>query len=522
MSPVAGADPRDMGPVLDFLVSFALERTMEGVLERSREYVDRRPHVAHGCLWLAEDGAGGSRGLRLATSLGKTATGPGDWRRAGGDYTAVPLDEPLVGRAARDGATSWAAEEAGWAPPAWAREAGIAAYIASPVAHKGEVLGVLATFYYGPVAEHLPEWARWHGLVGHFLGAAVANARAFEEVEALRARLALENEDLRREVARVQAFGEILGASPALRGLLEQVAAVAGTDATVLVLGESGTGKELVARALHRGSRRRDRPLIRVNCASIPAELFESEFFGHARGAFTGAVRDRAGRFELADGGTLFLDEVGEIPLALQAKLLRVLQEGTFERVGEDRTRRADVRLVAATNRDLGAEVRAGRFREDLYFRLSVFPVEVPPLRDRAEDVPLLARHFLSLACRRLGVPEPRITAAHLSALRAYHWPGNVRELQNLLERAAILSRGGELVLPGLPAAPAAAPAPGAAPDGLLTQAQWQELQRENLRAALAQAGGRTQGPGSAAELLGIPPSTLRSRLNAWGIEAPR
>src|SRR5204863_91461 len=225
---------------------------------------------------------------------------------------------------------------------------------------------------------------------------------------------------------------QLVGESPAFHKLLDQIKMVGPTCANVLIFGESGTGKELVCRAIHDKSDRKERPLVRVNCASIPKELFESEFFGHVRGAFTGAIKDRVGRFELANGGTLFLDEVGEIPIELQSKLLRVLQEGQFERLGEERTRSVNVRIIAATNRDLEAEAKAGRFRMDLYYRLSVFPIEVPPLRERLEDVGELAEHFIKQASRRLGVPRLRLTKIQAQELQSYDWPGNVRELQNV------------------------------------------------------------------------------------------
>src|SRR5437016_9369615 len=255
--------------------------------------------------------------------------------------------------------------------------------------------------------------------------------------------LEFENEFLQDEFR--AGLGNIIGHSPALQKVLTQIATVAPTEANVLILGESGTGKELVARAIHDLSARKDRPLVRVNCASIPQELFESEFFGHVRGAFTGAIKDRVGRFELADDGTLFLDEVGEIPLDLQSKLLRVLQEGQDERVGDERTRTVNVRLITATNRDLLAEAKAGRFRLDLYYRLSVFPIDVPPLRERLEDIEELANHFIEQSSRRLGVPRPRLTKHHVQELQAYGWPGNVRELQNVIERAVILAKDGKL-----------------------------------------------------------------------------
>jgi len=341
---------------------------------------------------------------------------------------------------------------------------------------------------------------------------------AMAEVDRLRERLEQENAWLRAEIGE-RRHAEIIGAAPAILRTLEQVALVAPTDANVLITGESGVGKELVAQAVHNDSRRKGRPMVRVNCAAIPRELFESEFFGHARGAFTGALRDRAGRFELADGGTLFLDEVGEIPLDLQGKLLRVLQERSFERVGEARTRHADVRIVAATNRDLPAEIAAGRFREDLWFRLNVFPIALPPLRARREDIPLLADHFLTLACKRLGVARPVLTRAAVAALMRHDWPGNARELQNAVERAAILARGGRLVfdLPTDRAAPPPEPAPPAA---LLTEAALRQAERDAIRAALAAAAGRVSGPGGAAERLGVKPTTLYSRIRRHGLKA--
>src|SRR5213078_1530320 len=325
------------------------------------------------------------------------------------------------------------------------------------------VLGVLALFARGAIGADCMSWLR---MIADHAAAAIATARAFAEIEALRKRLELEKEYLREEVTRAGAFGELVGQSPALEAVARQIDLVAPTDAAVLVLGESGTGKELVAREVHRRSKRAARPLVKVNCAAVPRELYESEFFGHARGAFTGALRDRAGRFELADGGTLFLDEVGEIPLELQAKLLRVLQEGELERVGEERTRKVNVRLVAATNRDLRAEAEAGRFRQDLYYRLSVFPVEPPPLRKRSEDIPLLAEHFLTQSARKLGRPRPRLTLANVQELQRYHWPGNVRELQHVIERAVITADGPRLAieLPAGPARPSGTAATSSAP----------------------------------------------------------
>jgi PAS domain S-box-containing protein len=349
---------------------------------------------------------------------------------------------------------------------------------------------------------------------------------ALTEVDRLRERLELENAYLQEEI-RIEANPRgIIGQSEAIQKTLRQVKLVAPTTAAVMITGESGTGKELIARAIHEASSRRDRPLIRVNCAAIPRELFESEFFGHVRGAFTGAVRDRIGRFELADGGTLFLDEIGEIPLELQGKLLRVLQEGNFERVGEERTRTVDVRLIAATNRDLKLEVQRGRFREDLYFRLNVFPVESVPLRDRREDIPLLAQHFLTSESKELK-SDLRLSEGDARRLSRYDWPGNVRELQNVIERAAILAQNGRLRI-DLPDAPGPHSASGAGRQkaesrpAIMTSAELRDHERANILAALEACNSKLFGRGGAAELLDIKPTTLASRIKALGISSVR
>lgn len=348
---------------------------------------------------------------------------------------------------------------------------------------------------------------------------------AHEEVNRLRKKLELENAYLQEQIRIDGNHHGIIGRSAAIQQTLRQVDLVAPTDATVLITGESGTGKELVARAIHDDSRRSNRPLIRVNCAAIPADLFESEFFGHAKGAFTGALRDRIGRFELADGGTLFLDEVGEIPLSLQGKLLRVLQEGQFERVGEARTRNVDVRVIAATNRDLKAQVRRGRFREDLYFRLNVFPVELVPLRERADDIPLLAVHLLREATKKLKTGELRLTEGDARRLSQYSWPGNVRELQNVIERAAILARNGRVRI-DLPEGSSLQTGrrmqASAAKPAVLTEDDRRERDRVNIMAALEACGGKVFGRGGAAEMLDVKPTTLASRIKTLGIRFQR
>ncbi|MDG4717521.1 MULTISPECIES: sigma 54-interacting transcriptional regulator [Thalassospira] len=348
---------------------------------------------------------------------------------------------------------------------------------------------------------------------------------ALAEVDRLRERLELENAYLQEEILSTNNHHEIIGQSDAIQGALKQIDLVAPTDANVLITGESGTGKELIARAIHQASTRSDRVLVRVNCAAIPHELFESEFFGHVRGAFTGAIRDRVGRFELADGGTLFLDEVGEIPLELQGKLLRVLQDQKFERIGEERTREVNVRLIAATNRDLKEEVRQGRFREDLYFRLNVFPIECRPLRERPDDIPPLAAHFLRNICQRLNIAQPTLTKGQVHVLQNYGWPGNARELENVIERAAILAHDGKLHfdLPDFSTSkkpPAPKPAPTPAPiKSILTREELRQSEYDNIIRALTETRGKIFGSNGAATLLDIKPTTLASRIKKFKID---
>lgn len=350
---------------------------------------------------------------------------------------------------------------------------------------------------------------------------------ALAEVDRLRERLELENAYLQEEILSTNNHHEIIGQSDAIQGTLKQIDLVAPTDANVLITGESGTGKELIARAIHQASARSDRVLVRVNCAAIPHELFESEFFGHVRGAFTGAVRDRVGRFELADGGTLFLDEVGEIPLELQGKLLRVLQDQKFERIGEERTREVNVRLIAATNRDLKEEVRQGRFREDLYFRLNVFPIECRPLRERPDDIPPLASHFLRNICQRLNIAQPTLTKGQVRTLQNYGWPGNARELENVIERAAILAHDGKLHF-DLPEhggresrkLPEPDSEQGSKPGKpILTRDELRQTEYDNIIHALTITKGKVFGANGAAALLDIKPTTLASRIKKFKID---
>jgi transcriptional regulator with GAF, ATPase, and Fis domain len=331
-------------------------------------------------------------------------------------------------------------------------------------------------------------------------------------------------EVLQEEIERTHGFDEIAGRSPALRAALDDVSRVAPMNTTVLLLGETGTGKELFARAVHQASPRSARPLIRLNCAAIPRDLIESELFGHERGAFTGATAKREGRFALAHGGTLFLDEVGELPLALQAKLLRVLQEAEFEPVGSAKTRKVDVRVVAATNRDLIQAVQLGEFREDLYYRLNVFSIQIPPLRERGDDVLILAERFIAAVERRIGRRLAPLTAELRERLTRYAWPGNVRELQNVIERGAITAVDGRLNLErALPpadraSAPSATPQGESSTPGLLTEADLRALERDNIVRALERTDWKVSGAGGAAEMLGMNPSTLASRIRALGL----
>lgn len=362
------------------------------------------------------------------------------------------------------------------------------------------------------------------------IAGAVANALAFEEIARLKNRLHEENQALRRDIDEHYMLDEIIGASTGIREVLTQVERVASTMSTVLITGETGTGKELIARALHRHSPRAARPLIKANLAALPDGLIASELFGHERGAFTGALQRRVGRFELASGGSLFLDEVGELPAEMQVALLRVLQENEFERVGGTTTIRTDTRVIAATNRDLAADVEAGRFRSDLFYRLNVFPIHVPPLRERREDIPILIEYFAGRHGARLGRRFESVSRQVMDRLTAYDWPGNIRELQNMVERAAILSEGPVLrfSLPGpghsgtARQTPRASITTAAASTSLPHGDTLAEQERAAIERALEACRGRIAGPRGAAVRLGVPPSTLESRLQRLGIDKYR
>jgi transcriptional regulator with GAF, ATPase, and Fis domain len=518
-------------PLLALAVTVTSEQHVECVLRSIVEGLVAQPGVALARIWLLasadlpgfnHEPSASPDYLRLVASAGTPLNSPGeDWAFLQGNFSRVTLSTGKVGEVAanrkpiliRD-----VAAQSDWiVRPEWVQREGIRSFAGCPLTFRNELLGVIGLFSRVPLAER--EFT-WLGLFANHGAVAIANARAFEEVERLRRQLESENDYLQEQVQQGFEFGEILGTSKALKDVLRQIRAVAPTDSTVLIGGESGTGKELVARAIHEHSRRRGRALITVNCASIPRELFESEFFGHVRGAFTGALRDRIGRFQLADKGTLFLDEVGEIPLELQSKLLRVLQEGTFERVGEDRERRVDVRVIAATNRELFDEVEVGRFRRDLYFRLCVFPLKMPPLRERLEDMRVLADHFSQLASERLNIPYARLTASDVELLAGYAWPGNVRELQNVIERAVIISQGGPLQIDVVLGPSGTKLHSAARRTSVMSREEMKRRDRENILKALKECKGKIYGDDGAAAILGMKPTTLTSRMKKMKLDS--
>ena len=418
------------------------------------------------------------------------------------DGSSYPRDTCPIYAAFKDGQAHHVQDEVFW------RRDGTSfpvEYVSTPIEEEDELVGAAVVFR--DVTARKEAETQLHAALG--------------EMQALTQRLEEENVYLQEEISTRHNFGENIGQSSAIGHLAQAVETVAPTSANVLITGESGTGKELVARAVHRLSPRQGRALITVNCASIPRESFESELFGHLKGAFTGAVRDRVGRFQLAHRGTLFLDEVGEIPVALQSKLLRVLQEGAFERVGDERTLTVDVRVIAATNRDLRQEVDAGRFREDLYYRLNVFPIEVAPLRRRRDDIPLLAAHYVEQAARRFNRPAAQLTNTNIRELQTADWPGNVRELAHVIERAVLTARGGRLrfELPGRVERQVRERRP--ATGEILTDAELQRAHDDNLRAALLQTGWKIYGPRGTAELLGMKPTTLTARIKKAGLRRP-
>lgn len=467
--------------------------------------------------------------LHLVASSGASTVDPTlKWQTLSGGFRRFPIGIRKVGRIAETGEGLSLRLEEGEAPwavvPSWIKEEGVKIFAGQPLVFGEKTLGVLALFSRAEISDEDFHWLR---TFADQAAVAIANARAFEEVKRLTEQLEMERDYLREEVWEEKSRKGFIGESQGLLQVIRQIDLVAPTEANVLVHGETGTGKEHVATVLHESSARSYGPMVRVNCASIPRELFESEFFGHAKGAFTGAIRDRVGKFQVANGGTLFLDEVGEIPLELQGKLLRVLQEGSFSRVGEDITREVDVRVVAATNRDLKKDAAEGRFREDLYYRLAVFPIEVPPLRERKEDVPLLAAFFLRNATSRGNNSGLVLRKRDVAALLDYNWPGNVRELQNVIERAVILSTADRLHFDLTPVSATAAMVKSSStsgsgePSAVLTEAQMRAAEEANLRRALELCGWRVSGPTGAAAMLGVKPTTFASRMKTMNIRRP-
>ena len=527
-------------------LELANEHSLQGALQKVFAVIGDRPELAGLQIWRIEEGdrclrcplaqrcADHRHCLHLTAGRGTSVAGTEQPVSAFEDPNArIPIGFGSLGKVARNPETVLLSDMTAADHEAvglgWTQQERIRTVCLAPIAFKGEILGVLAAYSRRSLIEDARPWS---SIVADHIAAVIANGRALEEIQRLKAQLELQNTYLQEEVVEAKAFGDLVGQSGPLRQLISQIEVVAPTDASVLILGETGTGKELVAHEIHRRSRRKQGPLVRVNCASIPRELFESELFGHMRGSFTGAIKDRAGRIETAEGGTLFLDEIGELPLDMQTKLLRFLQEKSYERIGDDRTRHADVRLVGATNRDLNAAIAAGRFREDLYYRLHVFPIQVAPLRERKADIPLLANHFINLSVRDLKCARPRLTRAAMAELLSYDWPGNVRELRNVIERAVILARGGplrfDLPLTGAPVIdrPRLAPqnngqeGPDATPR-LLTEVELRNLERDNLLATLQTAKWKIGGPDGAAELLGIKPTTLLARMKKWELKKP-
>jgi formate hydrogenlyase transcriptional activator len=507
------ATAEELEPVLRSIVSALVERGGAILARIFLLVADDECDVCRRAVAAGALRAGGERALHLFA----TASSESDTASM---FHRVPLDSPFpvaevirtraplhIDQWQRDPRTTRDAD----LMQIW-RRLGVVGAAAFPLDFRGEQLGAVA---YLSRRRIMPEEFALLGIFADQAAMAIKSAFLFRELGRRRDRLQVENAYLHDELRADHGFEHIVGESPALRAVLRKVRQVARVETTVLLTGETGTGKELVARAIHDGSPRRERPLIKVNCGAIPQGLVESELFGHEKGAFTGALQRRLGRFELADGGTLFMDEAGELPLETQVKLLRVLQEQELERVGSATVTKVDVRLVAATNRDLEREVREGRFRADLFYRLNVFPIRIPPLRERPEDFPLLVAHFLAQFQRKLGKPLREMAPASLEQMRRYPWPGNIRELQNVLERACVLARGPVVALADPLRAPPgrAAALPSDAPVATLDDSE-----RAHIRRALVATGGRIHGPQGAAVLLGVNASTLRSRMQRLAI----
>ncbi len=456
----------------------------------------------------AADCANRVRCLHLEASAGL-------YTNLNGEYRRIPLGALKIGKIAQGTGAIFTNDVLGderLPNKPWIKENGLHSFAGYPLVFRGELLGVIAMFGRRPLTDE--EFERL-AVFAHEAAVAIKNAQLFEEVQRLKNRLQAENVYLREEIELQHNFEEVIGEHPAMKAVLRQVEQVAPTDSTVLIVGETGTGKELIARAIHNHSRRKARPLVKVNCGAIPANLVESELFGHEKGAFTGALNKRIGRFELADGGTIFLDEVGELPVDAQIKLLRVLQEREVDRVGSHHSTKVDVRVIAATNRDLRGAVSDGSFRADLLYRLNVFPIEVPPLRSRTSDIPLFVKFFANKFSRQIGKRLEDLSQPTMNQLMRYPWPGNVRELEHVIERAAILSQGPRLHIE-------ASWVQSSHLSGVDMSGTLEQVERSHITQVLRAVDWVIEGVGGAARRLGLHPNTLRSRMKKLGIRKPR
>ncbi|WP_320009377.1 sigma 54-interacting transcriptional regulator [Maridesulfovibrio sp.] len=523
--------------IQSLLLEMGQQRSTESLFSLIVNRLAQFPNISLARIWLIKNGdictscplqdecLNQKECLHLVASAGQSVLDSAvDWTRIDGDHRRFPLGARKVGHIAATGTpviVKSISRDSKWIlHQEWAKREGINGFAGQPMVYHGKTMGVLAVFTKSEIAQPALDILN---IISNHAAAALVNARAFEKIEELHRRLKAENSYLREELLSSTSFGGFIGQSAPLQRIIQQIDLVAATDASVLVLGESGTGKELVARELHQRSARRSSPMIKVNCASIPKDLFSSEFFGHVKGAFSGAVENRVGKFGAAHKGTLFLDEIGEIPLEQQAHLLRILQEGEYERVGEEKTRKVDVRIIAATNKNLKTEVENGRFREDLYFRLNVFPIDVPPLRERKEDITLLANHFLKQFLLEMKRPVFQFTNAQLQKLAQYPWPGNVRELQNIVERFAITSSSDPMNLDFFNSLRSDPPSAEQSRirdsnDQILTEQEMVMQQKENIERALKLCRGKIYGSDGAAKLLGLKPTTLATRIKKMNI----
>ena len=522
------------------LLNMASEKSIFALLNLIVQKLGDFQHIALARIWLIKPGdiceechmakecLDRTECLHLVASAGGSAIKPyQEWNGINGFFRRFPIGVRKVGKIAKTGKPFEVIHIKGdseWiANLDWVKQEGIVSYSGQPLIANGKVLGVLSIFSRVTLDSEIVPWLR---LIANHSAISIINARTFEDNNALRKRLNLENSFLKEELEELQSFGGIIGQSDSIKNIIKKINLVAPTTAGVLIVGESGTGKELIAREIHKQSLQKKQAMIKVNCASIPNDLYESEFFGHAKGAFTGAIKTRAGRFQAAHNGTLFLDEVAEIPISLQSKLLRVLQEGEYERVGEERTRKVNVRIISATNRDLKKEIKSKRFREDLFYRLNVFPIEVPPLRSRIDDIPLLADHILNAITLRKNRPRLRLTKKNIKDLQGYHWPGNVRELQNILERAVILSESNRLFfdIPGKntkerEGVSKAVDTHMLKTEDILTEEQIRAMEQLNTRRALEKCNWQIYGQRGAAIMIGIKPTTLIARMKKMGLQ---